>query len=191
MGGFAGGIRLWSMTDEAHNSAVFWIFGCASMNYHQYNSAVGRLLLFSDGRALKKVTFLSSSENETLVEHASLTDGVLAEACRQLDEWFAGERQSFDLPLAPDGSEFQQQVWQELQNIPFGSTCSYGELAKRLGKPSAARAVGAANGQNPIALIIPCHRVIGCDGSMTGYAFGLERKKKLLAFEAQHQLQLF
>ncbi len=161
------------------------------MNYHQYNSIVGRLLLFSDGRALKKVTFLSSLENETLVEHAPLTDTVLAQTCRQLDEWFAGERQSFELPLAPDGTEFQQQVWRELQNVPFGTTCSYGDIARRLGKPSSARAVGAATGQNPIALIIPCHRVIGADGAITGYAFGLERKEKLLAFEAQHQLQLF
>ena len=160
------------------------------MNYLQYQSPVGRLLLFSDGRALKKVTFLSGVESETLVEHESLADDVLKETCRQLDEWFAGERQNFDLPLAPDGTDFQQQVWQELQKIPYGTTCSYGELARQLGKPSASRAVGAANGQNPIALIIPCHRVIGADGSLTGYAFGIERKKKLLTFEAQHQLQL-
>lgn len=161
------------------------------MNYYQYNSAIGRLLLFSDGRALKKVTFLSSLENKALVEYEPTSDDVLKEACRQLDEWFAGERQEFDLPLAPDGTEFQQQVWQALQKIPYGTTCSYGDLARQLGRPSASRAVGAANGQNPIALIIPCHRVIGADGSLTGYAFGIERKKKLLNFEAQHQLRLF
>ena len=165
------------------------------MNYYEYKSAIGRLLLFSDGRALKKVTFLSASENKTLVEHEPasdhLLDHVLKESCRQLDEWFAGKRQTFDLPLAPDGTDFQQQVWQALQEIPYGTTCSYGDLARTLGKPSASRAVGAANGQNPIALIIPCHRVIGADGSLTGYAFGMERKKKLLNFEAQHQLRLF
>ena len=185
------------------------------MNYYQYNSVVGRLLLFSDGRALKKVTFVSPSDNAfdisdnaldiSMTNHSAnsslvacelpvgdeLRDSVLKEACRQLDEWFAGERKCFDLPLAPDGTDFQKEVWQALQKIPYGTTCSYSDLAKQIGKPQAARAVGAANGQNPIALIIPCHRVIGADGSLTGYAFGVERKKKLLNFEAQHQLRLF
>ncbi|HTA41765.1 MAG TPA: methylated-DNA--[protein]-cysteine S-methyltransferase [Bryobacteraceae bacterium] len=102
---------------------------------------------------------------------------------RQLKEFFAGERQDFDIPLAPKGTAFQKRVWAELVKIPFGETISYGQLARRIGNPSASRAVGRANGTNPIALIVPCHRVIGSDGSLTGYGGGLDLKEKLLAWE--------
>jgi len=102
---------------------------------------------------------------------------------RQLEEYFAGSRRTFDLPLAPKGSPFQKLVWAELRRIPFGETISYAELAQRLGRPGAARAVGRANATNPIALIVPCHRVIGSDGKLTGYAYGVEIKEKLLAWE--------
>jgi methylated-DNA-[protein]-cysteine S-methyltransferase len=102
---------------------------------------------------------------------------------RQVNEFFAGKRKTFDLPLSPRGTEFQKRVWAELAKIPFGETTSYGELAKRIGNPAASRAVGRANGTNPIGVIVPCHRVIGMNGSLTGYAGGLALKEKLLAWE--------
>lgn len=104
-------------------------------------------------------------------------------AADQLDAYFAGELTRFDVPLAPRGSEFQQRVWAGLQEIPYGRTESYGELAERIGSPGGARAVGLANGKNPIGIIIPCHRVVGADGSLTGYGGGIERKKQLLDLE--------
>jgi methylated-DNA-[protein]-cysteine S-methyltransferase len=110
-------------------------------------------------------------------------DTPFAEATEQLEEYFAGRRTDFDLPLAPAGTEFQRRVWDELRTIPYGQTMSYGELARRLGRPSAARAVGMANGRNPISIIVPCHRVIGSAGDLTGYGGGLERKRHLLDFE--------
>ena len=104
-------------------------------------------------------------------------------AADQLDAYFAGELTRFDLPLAPHGSEFQRRVWAALQEIPYGRTESYGEMAGRIGSPGGARAVGLANGKNPIGIIIPCHRVVGADGSLTGYGGGLDRKKQLLDLE--------
>ncbi|MEO2216064.1 methylated-DNA--[protein]-cysteine S-methyltransferase [Chromobacterium vaccinii] len=112
-------------------------------------------------------------------------DAALAEVARQLAEYQAGERQAFDLPLAPQGTPFQQQVWAALREIPYGHTVSYGELARALGNPDGARAVGRANATNPIALIVPCHRVLGTDGSLTGYAGGLPLKAALLRFELE------
>ena len=104
----------------------------------------------------------------------------------QLNEYFAGTRREFSLPLHPRGSGFQQRVWAGLREIPYGETTSYGELAASIGAPGSARAVGLANGQNPISIIVPCHRVIGADGSLTGYGGGLPAKRFLLALEAQH-----
>ncbi|MEP6716428.1 MAG: methylated-DNA--[protein]-cysteine S-methyltransferase, partial [Terriglobia bacterium] len=109
--------------------------------------------------------------------------GYSAQAEAQLQEFFAGTRQTFDLTLNPAGSEFQKLVWAELMKIPFGQTISYAELAARAGRPGAARAVGRANATNPIALIVPCHRVIGSNGKLTGYAYGTELKEKLLDWE--------
>ena len=110
---------------------------------------------------------------------------VLAEAVRQLGEYFAGGRREFDLPLAPQGSDFQQRVWRELERIPWGQTVSYGAVAQRLGMTNAAsRAVGLANGRNPIPVVIPCHRVVGANGTLTGYAGGVERKQLLLTLES-------
>ncbi len=108
---------------------------------------------------------------------------VLAAAARQLDAYFDGELTSFDLPLTLDGSPFQRTVWAALQNIPYGETISYGELARRIGQPSASRAVGLANGKNPVSIVVPCHRVIGADGSLTGYGGGMDRKRFLLGLE--------
>jgi methylated-DNA-[protein]-cysteine S-methyltransferase len=115
----------------------------------------------------------------------------LAELAHQLEEYGAGERRAFELPLAPEGGAFQQRVWAELLRIPYGETRSYGELARAIGRPGAARAVGGANGANPIALIIPCHRVIGADGSLTGYGGGLPLKAAMLAFERRHASEQF
>jgi methylated-DNA-[protein]-cysteine S-methyltransferase len=109
--------------------------------------------------------------------------GYDADVARQVAEFFAGKRQAFDFRLAPQGTPFQKRVWMELVKIPFGETISYGELARRVGNPAASRAVGAANGQNPISVIVPCHRVIGSNGKLTGYGGGLPLKEKLLAWE--------
>lgn len=110
---------------------------------------------------------------------------LLWKTAQQLDEYFAGQRQQFDLPLAPRGTDFQKQVWRALREIPFGQTWSYAQLAQHIGKPSATRAVGAANGRNPIAIIVPCHRVIGADGGLTGFSGGLSAKSYLLKLEGQ------
>jgi methylated-DNA-[protein]-cysteine S-methyltransferase len=119
-----------------------------------------------------------------LGEPCSVDDeGVLAETARQLSAYFDGELTSFDLPLSLDGTGFQQTVWAGLRDIPYGDTISYGELARRIGQPSASRAVGLANGRNPVSIVVPCHRVVGSDGSLTGYGGGLDRKRYLLALE--------
>ena len=148
------------------------------------DSPVGRLLLSADGSSLTGVHFPSSRESlaaDVVVDHA---DSPLHLACEQLLEYFAGRRQTFQLPLAAHGSNFQQRVWAELSRIPFGETISYGELALRLGDKGASRAVGLANNRNPIPIIVPCHRVIGADGSMVGFGGGLDRKQWLLRREA-------
>ncbi|MCX5386527.1 methylated-DNA--[protein]-cysteine S-methyltransferase [Streptomyces sp. NBC_00083] len=118
---------------------------------------------------------------ETFGERAD--DGPFPEVIRQLRAYFAGELTRFELDLAMLGTPFQQRVWRELQRIPYGETRSYGELAEALGSPKASRAVGLANGRNPVGIIVPCHRVIGANGSLTGYGGGLDRKQRLLAFE--------
>ena len=118
-------------------------------------------------------------------------DELLAEPARQLRDYFAGRRTEFDLPLALAGTPFQRRVWAQLREIPYGETISYGELAQRIGRPTAARAVGLANGRNPISIIVPCHRVIGSDGSLTGYGGGVERKEYLLAFERDVKAALY
>ncbi|PRP71619.1 cysteine methyltransferase [Chromobacterium amazonense] len=123
---------------------------------------------------------------EQMAEHACRRDDeALAEVARQLAEYESGARRDFDLPLAPQGTPFQQQVWAALRRIPYGRTVSYGKLAKALGHPDGARAIGRANATNPIALIVPCHRVLGADGSLTGYAGGLPLKAALLRFELE------
>lgn len=114
---------------------------------------------------------------------------VHRQAARELTEYFGGSRTSFDLPLAPRGTEFQQAVWGQLRSIPFGETRSYADIARALGQPTATRAVGAANGKNPIAIVVPCHRVIGADGSLTGYAGGLPTKSWLLRHEGLRPIE--
>ncbi|MEW2416022.1 methylated-DNA--[protein]-cysteine S-methyltransferase [Streptomyces sp. NPDC046866] len=121
---------------------------------------------------------------EAFGERVAAEEGPFPEVVRQLAAYFARERTAFDLPLRLEGTAFQRSVWDQLVRIPYGQTWSYGELAARLGRPNASRAVGLANGRNPISIIVPCHRVIGASGSMTGYGGGVERKVRLLAFES-------
>ena len=147
-------------------------------------SPVGDLLLIGDGEGL---TGLHMQEGPGRVEPPGRRRPQappFAAAREQLAEYFAGRRTRFELPLAPRGTEFQRRVWEALENVRFGDTATYGELATRLGAPAAARAVGAANGRNPISIVIPCHRLVGSGGGLTGYGGGLDRKRFLLALEA-------
>lgn len=152
--------------------------------YHYYDSPIGKLLLAGDENALSLLGFPGGSmarrHESDWVEKKSAFKTVI----KQLDEYFSGKRTEFDLALSPEGTDFQQQVWQALTEIPYGETWSYGQLAKHIGKPKASRAVGAANGINPIPVIIPCHRVIGSNGKLTGFGGGLETKSFLLNLEA-------
>jgi len=144
-------------------------------------SPIGALLLISDGEALTGIHF--DGRHGMAPTPGGEHDPVIVEAARQLRAYFAGERHSFALPLRPAGTEFEVEVWEELRRIPYGETLSYGELADRVGNPSAARAVGRANACNPIPIVIPCHRVIGADGSLTGFGGGLDTKRRLLDLE--------
>ena len=152
--------------------------------YTTMPSPVGELTLTSDGRALTAVYFEAPRYGPTTTDGWIPDDAVLADARRQLEEYFCGERTEFDLALAPYGTDFQRTVWKALTEIPFAATTSYGQIASQIGKPSASRAVGAANGRNPISIIVPCHRVIGSGGDLTGYGGGLDRKRWLLNHEA-------
>jgi methylated-DNA-[protein]-cysteine S-methyltransferase len=152
--------------------------------YWTVESPIGELLMTGDGERLQRL-HMQGGRRPTRVAPDWVRDSEpFADLCEQLDEYFAGERREFDLELGPRGSEFERRVWRALRQIPYGETESYGKLAERIGHPGHARAVGAANGRNPIAVVIPCHRVIGADGSLTGYAGGLERKRLLLDLEA-------
>jgi methylated-DNA-[protein]-cysteine S-methyltransferase len=155
--------------------------------YSQIESPVGRLTLAGDDSGLREVRFVNG--DTTTPDSWRKDCGPLEETIRQLRAYFAGSLQDFDLPLAPEGTAFQLEVWRKLQDIPYGQTISYGELARRIGNPNASRAVGLANGSNPIPIIIPCHRVIGSNGKLTGYGGGLHIKEKLLALE-RGQLRL-
>ncbi len=147
------------------------------------DSPLGRLLLAGDGRALTLINFQAG--NGAMVPRPDWTERAepFREAVRQLDGYFAGRLSDFDLPLAPRGTAFQQKVWGALREIPYGQTRTYGQLAQGLGMPGAARAVGAANGRNPLPVVVPCHRVIGGDGSLTGFYGGLSLKQALLDLE--------
>jgi len=154
------------------------------MMIHSYcDSPVGPLLLTGDGDSL---TGLYTAEHVRLpTPPGTRDDQAFAEVHRQLAEYFAGDRLAFELPLAPVGTEFQRRVWHRLAQIPLGQTRSYRELAVEVGNPLAVRAVGAANGRNPISIVVPCHRVIGSAGSLTGYAGGLATKRWLLDHESR------
>jgi methylated-DNA-[protein]-cysteine S-methyltransferase len=150
------------------------------------DSLVGRLLLAGTAEHLKYVAFDKGSTQKR--ESFPLTswersEKPFRETIRQLKAYFAGKLTAFDLDLAGDGTEFQQRVWQELRNVPYGETVSYGEIAKAIGQPTASRAVGMANGRNPISIVVPCHRIIGSSGKLVGYGGGIDRKTRLLQLE--------
>ncbi len=146
--------------------------------FKQYiQSSAGIIEVAASDTAITAVRFVDSAQ------HDVATSDITATACGQLAEYFSGLRTIFDLPLAPAGTPFQQKVWQALCDIPYGATCSYKDIAVAIDNPKGVRAVGLANGKNPIAIVIPCHRVIGANGKLTGYAGGLDRKATLLELE--------
>jgi methylated-DNA-[protein]-cysteine S-methyltransferase len=151
--------------------------------YTTMDSPIGELLLLGDGDALHGLHMQAGRHPLAINPRWQRDDEAFADARRQLEEYFAGERSSFDIKLHLDGTAFQRTVWHALTEIPYGETISYGELAKRIGRPDRARAVGTANGQNPIAVIVPCHRVIGANGKLVGYGGGLDNKRRLLELE--------
>ena len=154
--------------------------------YSYYDSPVGSLLLAGDGIALNLISFPSGKAARLPQADWMRRNDAFKRVKQQLAAYFAGELTDFDLVLTPEGTEFQRSVWAELQTIPYGVTRSYGDIANQIGKPDASRAVGAANGQNPIPIIIPCHRVIGSNGSLTGFGGGLDCKQFLLRLEQTH-----
>ena len=147
------------------------------------DTPVGPLTLTSDGTALTGVFFDRHAGAPGLDLGGLTPDAVVREAAAQLTGFFEGKRRSFDVPLRTSGTPFQRTVWAALRTIPFGETISYAELARRVGRPKASRAVGAANGKNPFSILVPCNRVIGADGALTGYAGGMDNKRRLLDFE--------
>ncbi len=159
--------------------------------YTTIDTPVGVLLLTAEDAGLTRVLFERHRGSTAAPDAAWRRDdggageagAVLAAAREQLGDYFAGRRRGFDLPLAPSGTEFQLRVWRALRGLAFGETVSYAELARRAGAPGAARAVGAANGRNPLSVVVPCHRVIGADGTLTGFGGGVERKRWLLSHE--------
>jgi methylated-DNA-[protein]-cysteine S-methyltransferase len=151
--------------------------------YTELDSPIGPVTIVSNGAAITAVSMRPAAVVTAGAGDWIRDDERLADARTQLEQYFAGGRRTFSLDLAPDGTPFQQQVWAALRDIPFGETRSYGELAATLGRPGSARAVGAANRSNPIGIVVPCHRVIGADGTLTGYAGGMERKEFLLRHE--------
>ncbi len=151
-------------------------------SYCIYNSPVGKLIVAADGGGITDLRFgqVPDGAVEQMVQ-------ILETAVAQLDEYFAGHRRDFDLPLNTVGTPFQQGVWTELLKIPYGQTRSYGQIAEAVGNPRASRAVGMANNRNPISIIVPCHRVVGANGTLTGYGGGLENKEALLRLEEKHK----
>jgi methylated-DNA-[protein]-cysteine S-methyltransferase len=150
------------------------------------DSPIGPLLLTADDGGLTRLYMEVRKHGPDEVQPEwRRDDSAFTEACHQLDEYFAGERTEFDLPLNPAGTPFQLRVWEALKTIPYGQIRSYGEIAEQIGRPGAARAVGLANGRNPISIVVPCHRVIGASGALTGYGGGLQRKQYLLDLETR------
>jgi methylated-DNA-[protein]-cysteine S-methyltransferase len=151
--------------------------------YGYFDTPLGRLLLARDGAGLRQLTFEHHKHPRPVQPDWRRDDAAFAETGAQLAAYFAGARRAFNLPLALHGTAFQQRVWQALLEVPFGATTTYAALADAIDRPGAYHAVGAAVGMNPVSIIVPCHRVLGSNGSLTGYAGGLERKAKLLALE--------
>lgn len=162
----------------------------ANTFYTHYQSPVGSLLITGTEEAVTRIVFPRRADSCQPQPDWQLSSKRFNDVCRQLDLYFEGKLQHFDVPLQPLGTDFQCQVWQQLQQIPFGQTASYSDVAIALGNPKATRAVGSANGSNPISIIIPCHRVIGRDGGLTGFGGGLPTKQFLLQLEDLEQLAL-
>ena len=165
-------------TSHVRRDAVF---------YCVMQSPVGRVLLAGNARALTHLSFQDGRHPIEPDPRWTYSEKPFQQPIRQLKEYFSGKRKAFTITLAPQGTPFQQRVWQALRTIPYGRTLSYGQIAKAIGKPKAARAVGAANGQNPVSIIVPCHRVIGSNGKLVGYGGGLSIKEALLVHESKHQ----
>ncbi len=182
------------MSENSHTLSIRWsiLFGSPEKMttcYTQIESPLGSLLLAADDAGLRQILFVNGRHPAQPESSWKEDRAPLKETTRQLQAYFAGELTNFDLQLAPEGTPFQLAVWHRLCDIPYGETISYGELATRIGNPKASRAVGLANGSNPIPIVIPCHRVIGSNGKLTGYGGGLPIKEKLLALE-RRQLRL-
>lgn len=155
------------------------------------SSPLGGIRITADSDAIREVEFCEDKLSPPAKQGKDASSKLIGEAIIQLEAYFEGKLRDFSLPLAPEGTAFQQRIWELLQEVPFGQTLSYAALSSKHGDPKAIRAVGTANGANPIAIVIPCHRIIGSDGSLTGYASGLFRKKWLLEHEIGRQLALF
>ena len=151
------------------------------MFYYFYKTPIGRLQIFADSKYITGISFFEKKVQDAIEEETPLIKRMYLE----LEEYFTGKRKSFDVPVSPNGTFFQQSVWKALQAIPYGETRSYKQIAEMIGKPTACRAVGMANNRNPIPIIIPCHRVVGTNGDLTGYAGGLDIKRKLLEIEKE------
>jgi methylated-DNA-[protein]-cysteine S-methyltransferase len=160
------------------------------MYYCYLDTPIGELLLAGEAGALAMIGFPKGSMRREPEPEWIFNEKPLTNARAQLREYFAGDRKEFDLPLKLSGTEFQVSVLEALQDIPYGETTSYGEIARRIGRPKAVRAVGAANGRNPIPIVVPCHRVIGATGDLTGFGGGLDTKEALLRLEAEHTQDL-
>ena len=160
------------------------------MWFHDFATPVGRLTVAADERGIRHIRFESERHPIRIDSEWKRDAGAVREAREQLLAYFVGDRREFDLPLHPIGSPFQLKVWNTLAEIPFGQTCSYSDVARRIGDPTATRAVGAANGRNPLPIVLPCHRVIGKDGSLTGFGGGLPIKQFLLELEGVGQARL-
>lgn len=154
------------------------------MKYCETSTPIGGLLLTGDGNALSGISFQNGHHPGAIPESWQRAEEPFRDAIAQLAAYFAGRLTRFDLALAPEGTPFQREVWSALTEIPYGETVSYSELARRIGRPAATRAVGAANGKNPLPIVVPCHRVIGADGSLTGFGGGISIKRRLLDLEA-------
>ena len=152
-------------------------------NIYFYETIVGPLGINDDGKNIVEILF----SKEEVAKDLELKETPLIKATmEQLEEYFQGKRKDFDIPMEARGTEFQKSVWNQLLKVPYGETCSYGEIAKRIGNPKASRAIGMANNRNPISIIIPCHRVIGASGKLVGYGGGLDIKEKLLKLEKEN-----
>jgi methylated-DNA-[protein]-cysteine S-methyltransferase len=153
------------------------------IRYRHLATPIGRLLLAGSGEGLLRIEFESGKTNRGPRPEWRRDDDCLGGAVEQLRDYFAGRRRDFDLRLDPRGTEFQLRTWRALRDIPYGATATYADIARAIGKPKAVRAVGAANGRNPLPIVVPCHRVIGSDGSLTGFGGGTDVKRKLLQLE--------